>query len=89
MWEMGKAFAAGKVKYGDWNYKKSLAITRTCSAALRHIYQFLDGENNDAETNSNHLGNAMANLAMAIDTLINNPDQDDRYKGDKDGKKDS
>ncbi len=82
MWEMSKAFSAGKTKYGPWNYKSGLELTRTLSASLRHIYQFLDGEDFDSETQSLHLGNAMANLAMAIDTYYNNKQLDDRHKND-------
>jgi len=80
MYEMGKALTFGASKYQSWNYKNGIEITRTVSAALRHIYQFLDGENMDDESKSLHLGNAMANLAMAIDTYYNHPNLDNRFK---------
>lgn len=80
MWELGKAMSAGAIKYDSWNYKNGLALTRTLSASLRHIYQFLDGEDFDKETKSLHLGNAMANLSMAIDTYYNHKHMDDRFK---------
>lgn len=80
MWELGKAMSAGALKYEDWNFKNGIALTRTLSAALRHIYQFLDGEDMDKETKSLHLGNAMANLSMAIDTYYNHKQFDDRFK---------
>lgn len=87
IWETSKAFSVGQKKYGDWNYKSGLAITRTVSAALRHIYQFLDGEDFDPETLSLHLGNAIAGLSMAVDTYYNHPEFDDRYKKTKKRKK--
>lgn len=83
IWEMGKALTFGAKKYDSWNYKNGIETTRTLSAALRHIYQFLDGENLDSESQSLHLGNAMANLAMAIDTYYNHPEMDNRHKKNK------
>jgi hypothetical protein len=80
MWEAGKAFSFGASKYDKWNYKNGIEITRTVSAALRHIYQFMDGEDIDQESQALHLGNAIAGLAMAIDTYYNHKDKDDRSK---------
>ena len=79
MWHMGQALAYGASKYGADNFKEGMQIRRSLAAALRHIYQFLDGENIDAESGCNHLGNAMASLAMACYTLENRPEFDDRY----------
>ena len=87
IWETGKAFSYGQLKYNKWNYKNGLEITRTVSAALRHIYQFMDGENFDKESKSLHLGNAIAGLSMAIDTYYNHKDKDDRFKKNKRKKK--
>ena len=80
MWEMGKALSFGAKKYDKWNYKNGIEVVRTLSASLRHIYQFLNGEDVDPETGSLHLGNAMAGLSMAIDTYYNHPELDDRFK---------
>lgn len=80
----GKAFGYGANKYASWNYKNGIAVSRTLSAALRHISQFLDGEEMDAESGVHHLGCARANLAMALDTLARYGDKfDDRFKGEK------
>lgn len=79
----GLAFAYGAKKYEPFNYRHGIAITRTLSAALRHIVQFLGGEDIDQESGVNHLGCARANLAMALDTLANHPELDDRFKGNK------
>lgn len=80
IWELGKALSFGASKYDKFNFKNGIEVTRTVSAAVRHIYQFLDGENFDEESKAHHLGAAMANLAMAIDTYYNRPEMDDRYK---------
>lgn len=79
LWAEGEAFKYGAKKYEAWNYRNGIALTRTLSAAIRHIVQFLDGENTDSESGVNHLGCARANLGMALDTLENHPEFDDRY----------
>jgi hypothetical protein len=79
----GKAFSYGARKYASWNYRNGIAVTRTLSAALRHIFQFLSGEDIDSESGVHHLGCARANIAMALDTLANHPEFDDRYKENK------
>lgn len=78
-----EAFGFGAKKYDAWNYKNGLAVVRTLSAAVRHIYQFLSGEDKDVESGVHHLGCARANIAMALDTLANHPELDDRFKGGK------
>jgi Domain of unknown function (DUF5664) len=94
LWEEGKAFSHGAKKYKDWNYKNGLAIVRTLSAALRHIEQFLDGEDYDFDpkckgcikkkckkhSGAHHLGCGRAGLGMALDTYFNHKELDDRYK---------
>jgi hypothetical protein len=83
LWAEGMAFKHGALKYDKFNYKNGLEVTRTISAALRHIMQFLDGENLDEESGAPHLGCARANLAMALDTLANHPELDDRFRKEK------
>ena len=82
MWELGGALAYGAKKYGDGNYRNGMLVSRQLSAAIRHIYQHLDGENNDPESGVTHLGHALASLAMACYTLKNHPEMDDRFKAD-------
>lgn len=84
MWEMSKAFTYGQKKYSKGNFKNpGMKVSRQLAAALRHIYQHLDGETVDKESNSMHLGNAMASLAMAIYNLKHHPEMDDRFPADK------
>jgi hypothetical protein len=85
MYEMGAAFTYGQKKYQKSNFRKSgMLVSRQLAAAIRHIYQHLDGETVDPETKSTtHLGHAMASLAMAIYNLKHHPEMDDRYSEDK------
>lgn len=78
-----EAFGFGAKKYASWNYKNGLEVSRTLSAAMRHILLFLDGEDLDKESNVHHLGCARANLSMALDSLEHHPEKDDRFKGSK------
>jgi len=81
---MAEAFGYGAKKYGKWNYKKGMDWTRLLSATERHLDAFKDGEDIDPESGVNHLGHALADIAMLMDYYQNKLGTDDRYK--KDGK---
>jgi Domain of unknown function (DUF5664) len=78
--ELAKVRMFGERKYAKYNWKKGFKITRSLSAALRHIFLFLSGETNDAESGLSHLGHAAACLEHALWDLKHNPENDDRYK---------
>lgn len=80
--EMGKALTHGETRYGTHNFKEGIKISYLLDAALRHILQFNEGEDVDVQSGANHLGNAMANCAIALHMLQNKPSFDDRYKKD-------
>ena len=89
MYDMGTAFRYGINKYGDdMNYRHGMSVTRQIDAAIRHLYQFLDGENLDMEngvptSGASHLGHAMASIAMAVYNFKTYPEMDDRFHVDK------
>jgi hypothetical protein len=68
----------GSKKYSRNNWKKGFKITRSLAAALRHIFQYLGGEDNDKESGISHLGHAVCCLEHAIYDSINHPENDDR-----------
>jgi hypothetical protein len=80
LWALGGALTYGEVHYGSHNWRKGISISYLIDAALRHINEFNDGENIDVKSQNHHLGNAMANLAMAIELSETNVAMDDRYK---------
>lgn len=81
LFAMGDAFGYGARKYGGYNFQLTgLEVTRCLAAAVRHIFQFLSGEDNDKESGKSHLGHAMAAIGMAVYTLHHFKNKDDRFK---------
>jgi hypothetical protein len=72
-------FSDGAVKYGPYNWRaKQVLATIYVSAALRHIYQYLDGEDFDGESGAHHLGHARACLGIILDAEATGNLKDDR-----------
>lgn len=80
LWAMGKALSYGEKHYGSHNFRGGIKVTYLLDAALRHIMQYLDGEDFDEKSKCHHLGSAMANLAMALQVVQDNKELDDRFK---------
>lgn len=62
-------FGLGADKYGgayNWRITPVRATTYV-SAAMRHLAQWLDGQNDDSESGVSHLAHARASLAILID----------------------
>lgn len=79
LWAMGNAFTYGETYYGTHNWRKGIPISYLLDAAQRHINEFNNGEDIDIKSQNHHLGNAMANLAMAIEIIKIKPKMDDRF----------
>lgn len=77
--ETARVLAFGAKKYAAHQWRQGLSVTRTCAAAIRHLYQFLDGETLDAETGLNHLAHAMCEVMFALNASKTRPDLDDRH----------
>lgn len=82
---MARALAYGETKYGRYNYCKGFTDTRMLSACLRHIFQYLNGENKDKESGLCHLEHAIANLAMLLHCRDLNTLTDNRQKTHNEG----
>ncbi|MEM4710645.1 MAG: DUF5664 domain-containing protein [Candidatus Woesearchaeota archaeon] len=70
----------GTKKYSENNWKKGLYVTDICDSLLRHIYSFLNGENNDKESKLPHIGHILANSMFLSYMLKNKPELDNRHK---------
>lgn len=86
-WELMEGLARvrmfGEKKYARDNWKKGFLISRSCAAALRHIFQFLSGQTNDSESGLCHLYHAVAALEHAIYDLRHHKENDDRWVKDE------
>lgn len=76
--EVARVRMFGEAKYARGNWKKGFKVTRSCSAALRHIFQFLTGQTNDDESGLSHLAHAVCCLEHAIYDMRHHPENDDR-----------
>lgn len=69
----------GAKKYARNNFKiTGFKYTRSLAAALRHIFAFLNGEDNDPESGLSHLGHAICCLEHLIYDTKHHPENDDR-----------
>jgi hypothetical protein len=83
MEEVARVREFGARKYERSNWKKGFKVTRSCAAALRHIFQFLAGQTNDSESGHSHLAHAVCALEHAIYDMKHRPAvNDDRDKPD-------
>lgn len=76
---MTRALMYGEGKYSRGNFKEGFENIRLTSAALRHIFAYLDREEQDPESGVSHLGHAMAALAMLLDNIAEGVSTDVRY----------
>lgn len=79
------ALAHGAKKYGtaNWRYTRVLASTYI-NAALRHLFAWAEGIDNDAESGLSHLAHARATLAILLDAAAVGSLHDDRSPPRKD-----
>lgn len=78
--ETAKVLAYGAKKYATHNWRKGIGHQRLVNAALRHIYAWNEGEDNDPESGLSHLAHALCCLSFAITEHATHPELDDRYK---------
>ena len=76
--ELSKVLTFGAKKYAAHNWRKGITTSRLIAAALRHIFAYLGGQNNDPETGLSHIAHAMC-CCMFILGLKNKTEMDDRY----------
>jgi hypothetical protein len=71
----------GQQKYGDfYNYKKGMELSRNASCAMRHIADYMDGQDLDTESKRSHLAHAACRLLFMLENLADGTAIDDRYK---------
>jgi len=71
----------GAHKYGRDNWRNGFSYSRLMDAAVRHLYTFQEGEDNDPETGLSHIAHASCCLLFLlhyIETSVGVPEGDDR-----------
>ena len=61
--EWGDVFTMGTAKYGRNNWKSGTDWHEFYGSALRHMFAFWKGEDNDPESGLSHLAHALWNIA--------------------------
>lgn len=73
------AHATGAVKYGAWNWRENKVCASTyISAMMRHIAEYLDGVDADAESGLSPLAHVIASANILIDAKAHGTLEDDR-----------
>lgn len=70
----------GAKKYDTWNWAKGMAYGRLIGAALRHIFAFARGEDNDKETGLSHLDHAACCILFLSTYVKTKRGTDDRFR---------
>lgn len=80
--ETAHVLKLGADKYGVYNWRESAGVSATTytAAILRHLLQFMDGEDADAESGRSHLAHIMATCCILLDAEAVEKLIDDRTK---------
>lgn len=78
LYSMSEAFTFGVDKHGEDSWRRGISLRQRFGSALRHLFKWMMGQDYDEESGVHHLGCAMANLAMILESVILNPALDDR-----------
>ncbi len=76
--EIGKAYAMGAEKYGDYNFRKGYEYSKSFDAMQRHVWSWWNREDNDPESGLSHLAHAAWHVINLLFYTITNRGKDDR-----------
>ena len=77
---IGRAMTYGAKKYDAHNWRGGFKWLRLASAANRHLWAWIGGQDNDDESGLNHLYHTGACIMMLIGHVDSNLGEDDRWK---------
>lgn len=76
---VGAVLTFGANKYADDNWRKGMRHRRLIGAAMRHLFQYSNGEDIDDESGLSHLYHASCCLMFLSELAATHPELDDRY----------
>ena len=68
----------GATKYEPFNWMKGLSVKEICESLKRHLDSFMEGEDNDKESELSHIGHIQCNALFLAWMMENRPDLDNR-----------
>lgn len=77
--EVVRVLEFGANKYGDYNWRNGMNWSRVIDAVLRHIFKWLQREENDEESGLPHLAHAACGLLFLLQYKEDFASLDDRY----------
>lgn len=77
--QLAMVLTFGAKKYAAHNWRNGISKSRLIAAALRHLFAYLGGEDNDPESGLSHVAHAMC-CCMFLLGLDGRADLDDRWK---------
>lgn len=78
--EVAKVMTFGAEKYTPNNWRGGFDYSRLYDAGLRHIHQYIDGEDKDPESKLSHIAHAACCMLMLLEHELKGYGDDDRYK---------
>lgn len=78
LFEIGQALEFGARKYNDRNWEKGFTYGRPFASAMRHMWAWWKGEDNDPESGLSHLAHAATCIMMLIEYKHSGRGHDDR-----------
>ncbi len=78
--DIAEILAFGAKKYGERNWETGMRWSRLYGAALRHLWAWFAGEENDKETGRSHLAHAACCVIFLMQYNYTKREFDDRPK---------
>lgn len=75
---MVRVLEFGAEKYSPYNWMNGLSVKEICESMKRHLDSFMEGENDDSESQLSHIGHIQCNAMFLSWMMENRPDLDDR-----------
>lgn len=77
--EVARVMGFGAQKYEAHNWRKGMNHSRLTAASLRHIVEYISGEDKDPESELEHLAHAACCILMLIESRVEGYGRDDRH----------
>ena len=79
MTSVARVMELGAFKYGPYNWRSNKILLMVYAhAALRHLFAWIGGENNDPESGQSHLAHVAACMLIALDAIVTGNAVDNR-----------